>query len=211
MTVSAEPRQVFSNPVTGERAVSLTDPREHPDEVLVSHLFVSPGGRVAAPHWHPKVRERFLIMAGRVGFLLDGEEVVLGPGEGATVEPGVVHDWWQVGDEEAQALVEVVPGVGFIEMVGSMFGLARDGKVSATGMPDPLQLAVMGREYRDVVAFTSPPQIVQRLTIPPLALLGRLLGRRPFYPEYLESDELEAPDPAALAELTADGRLRDFD
>lgn len=210
LMAATEPLQVFNNPVTGERAVTLTDPREHPDEVLVSHLFVSPGGRVAAPHWHPKVRERFLIMAGKVGFLLDGEERILGPGEGATIEPGVVHDWWQVGDEEAQALVEVVPGVGFVEMVGSMFGLARDGKVSPAGMPDPLQLAVMGREYSDVVVFTSPPRIVQRLTIPPLALIGRLLGRKPYYPEYLESDEVEQPDPAALAQLTADGRLRDF-
>ena len=211
VATAAEMKPVFSNPVTGERAVTLTDPREHPDEVLVSHLFVAPGGRVAAPHWHPKVRERFLILAGRVAFLLDGQEVVLGPGEGATVEPGTVHDWWQVGKEEAQALVEVVPGVGFVEMVGSMFGLARDGKVSPEGMPDPFQLAVMGREYRDVVAFTSPPQIVQRLTLPPLALIGRMLGRKPFYPEYLEPDELVEPDPAALAQLTADGRLREFD
>ena len=83
---------------------------------------------------------------------------MLGPGEGATVEPGVVHDWWQVGEEEAQALVEVVPGRR----------LRRDGRLDvrpgarrqglAAGMPDPLQLAVMARDYRDVVAFASPPQ-----------------------------------------------------
>lgn len=206
-----EALQVFSNPVTGERAITLTDPREHPDEVLVSHLFVAPGGRVAAPHWHDTIRERFLILSGQVGFMIDGRETILGPGGSATVEPGTVHDWWQVGDEEAQALVEVVPGVGFVEMVGTLFGLARDGKVSPEGMPGPLQLAVMAQAYGDVVTFTSPPPIVQRVTLPPLALIGRLLGRRPFHPEYLESDEVEVPDPAALAELTPDGRLRPFD
>lgn len=63
-----------------------------------------------------------------------------------TSPPGVVHDWWQVGDEDAQALVEVSPGVRFVEVVGTMFGLARDGKVNAKGMPGPLQLAVMGHE-----------------------------------------------------------------
>lgn len=41
--------------------------------------------------------------------------------------------------------------------------------------------------------------------------IGRMLGRKPMYPEYLVSDESEDPDPAALAELTEDGRLRDFD
>lgn len=209
-SVDRSPRQVHRNPVTGERAVVLTDPRDHPDEVLVSHLFVAPGGRVAAPHWHPTIEERFLILAGEVGFTIDGVETVLGPGGNATVPAGAVHDWWQVGDEEAEALVEVIPGAGFVEMVGSMFGLARDGKVSPEGMPDPLQLAVMGREYRDVIVFAEPPQIVQKLTLPPLALIGRVLGRKPMYPEYLDTAETESPSPEALAELTGDGRLREF-
>lgn len=203
-------RPVFDNPVTGERAVTITDPREHPEQVLVSHLFVRPGGRVAAAHYHPTVEERFLIMRGRVGFLIDGKEQELGQGESATVLAGVVHDWWQVGEEEAEVIVEVVPGVRFVEMVGSLFGLARDGKVSPEGMPDPLQLAVMGNEYRDTVVFTSPPPVVQRLLTPPLAALGRLMGKRPMYEKYLEIDGTEAPDPAVLAELTPEGRLRQF-
>jgi len=194
--------------VTGERAIVITDPREHPAEVLVSDLRVRPGGRVAAAHLHPTVEERFLVLSGQVGFLIGDGERVLGPGEGAVVPPGTVHDWWQVGDEEAQVIVEVSPGGRFVEMVGSLFGLARDGKVNPEGMPDPLQLAVMGHEYRETVTFTKPPPIVQRLTIPPLALIGRLAGKKPMYEEYLEPGVTEEPDPAVLAELTPDGRLR---
>ena len=52
--------EVSENPVTGERAICLTDPFEHPDQVLVSHLHVAPGGRVATAHRHPGLRERFL-------------------------------------------------------------------------------------------------------------------------------------------------------
>ncbi len=205
------PRPVFENPVTGERVVVLTDGRQHPEQVLVSHLFIRPGGRVAAAHVHPTVDERFLVLSGEVGFLLGGRKRTLGAGEGASVRAGVVHDWWQVGDSEAQVIVEVIPGVRFAEMVGSMFGLARHGKVNSKGLPDPLQLAVMGHEYGDVIRFTKPPAIVQKLTIPPLAALGRRRGRRPMYPEYLEGGPTEAPDPAALAQLTTDGRLRPFD
>src|SRR4051812_38358193 len=62
--------QTFTNPVTGERAVVLTDPETHPDRTLVAHLSVSPGGRVAAPHVHPGATERFHVLAGRVGFTL---------------------------------------------------------------------------------------------------------------------------------------------
>ena len=202
------PRPVFENPVTGERVVVLTDARTHPEQVLVSHLFIRPGGRVAAAHVHPTVDERFLVLSGQVGFLIGGRKRTLGPGEGASVPARVVHDWWQVGDDEAEVLVEVVPGVRFAEMVGSMFGLARDGKVNKKGLPDPLQLAVMGHEYGDVIQFTKPPPIVQKLTIPPMAALGRRRGRKPMYPEYLEAGPTAAPDPAALAHLTPDGRLK---
>ena len=72
--------QVFENPVTGERSVILTDPDDHPDRVLVVHLYVKPGGRVAAEHYHPTLTERFHILSGQVGFLIDGRELVLGAG-----------------------------------------------------------------------------------------------------------------------------------
>ena len=202
------PRPVYENPVTGERSVVLTDARQHPEQVLVSHLFVRPGGRVAAAHFHPTVDERFLVLSGELGVLIDGRERRFGAGEGASLPAGVVHDWWQVGDTEAQAIVEVIPGVRFGEMVASLFGLARDGKVNSKGLPDQLQLAVMGHEYGDVIQFTKPPAIVQKLTIPPLATLGRWRGRKPMYPEYVEAGSMEVPDPAALAQLTPDGRLR---
>lgn len=189
----------------------LTDPREHPEQVLVSDLHVEPGGRVVAPHWHPSLEERFLILKGKVGFYLDGEETILGPGEHATVRRNVIHDWWQVGEEPAEAIVEVSPGVRFVEMVGTLFGLARDGKVNERGMPDSLQLATMAHEYRDTVVFTKPPALVRKTVLPVLAAVGRARGRRPMYEEYLEVETEEVPDPAVLEHLTADGRLRPFE
>ncbi len=204
-------RAVHDNPVTGERVVSLTDPREHPDEILVGHMQVSPGGRVAMAHHHPTLRERFLVLGGQVGFMLDGEELVLGAGEHAVVEPNVVHDWWQVGDEPASVVVEVSPGLRFGEMITTIFGLARDGKSNDEGVPSPLQLALIGSEFRDVIAFESPPPIVQKLTMAPLAAIARMRGLQPSYEKYLDGEGTAEPDPQALAELTEDGRLRPFD
>jgi quercetin dioxygenase-like cupin family protein len=200
--------QVAENPVTGERAVILTDPEEHPDRVLVSHLYVKPGGRVVSEHYHPTLTERFHVLRGQVGFLIDGRRSVLGPGESAEVPVGARHDWWQVGDEESQAVVEVDPGDRFVEALGTIFGLARDGKTNDKGMPDPLQLSVTASAYRDVIVFTAPPPALQRAMFAVLAPLGRALGRKPFYPEYTVWEEVVEPDPAALALLTDDGRLR---
>jgi mannose-6-phosphate isomerase-like protein (cupin superfamily) len=200
--------QVFENPVSGERAVVLTDPENHPERVLVSHLYVEPGGRVAVAHRHPVSRERFRVIHGEVGFMIDGAERVLGPGEEAEVPPGALHDWWQVGEETAQVLVEVDPGDRFVEMVGTMFGLARDGKSDGKGLPRPLQLAVTVRGFRDVMVIASPPPWLQTLVFGILAPIARLAGRRPSYERYLTSEIEVEPEPEALAQLSADGRLR---
>jgi mannose-6-phosphate isomerase-like protein (cupin superfamily) len=172
----------FENPVTGERAVVLTDPYEHPERVLVAHLFVAPGGRVALAHRHPNSRERFHVLAGQVGFKIAGEE-------------------------EASVVVEVAPGDRFVEMIGTFFGLARDGKVDGKGIPHPLQLAVTASAYRDTMVPASPPEAVQRLAFGILAPLGRALGRKPIYDRYLASDMVIEPDPAALVLVGDDGRL----
>jgi mannose-6-phosphate isomerase-like protein (cupin superfamily) len=198
----------FENPVTGERAVVLTDPYEHPERVLVAHLFVAPGGRVALAHRHPNSRERFHVLAGQVGFKIAGEERTLGPGDAAEVPVETVHDWWQVGEEEASVVVEVAPGDRFVEMIGTFFGLARDGKVDRKGMPHPLQLAVTAAAYRDTMIPASPPEAVQRVAFGILGPIGRALGRQPTYQQYLETDDRVEPAPAALALLAPGGRLR---
>lgn len=200
--------QVFDNPVTGERAVMLTDPLDHPDGVLVVHHYVKPGGRVSIAHHHPVPRERFHVLSGRIAFKIDGEERLLGPGEEAEVPAGIVHDWWQVGDEEAGVLVEVTPGERFTEMVGTFFGLARDGKTDRKGVPHPLQLALSARAFSDTMIVAKPPPWVQRLAFGVLAPIARARGLKPTYPEYLTSDVVVEPDPEALALLGADGRLR---
>lgn len=200
--------QTFDNPVTGERVVMLTDPDDHPEGVLVAHLFVKPGGRVAAPHFHPTLRERFHVLAGQVGFRIGEEERQLGPGEAAEVPAGTVHDWWQVGPDEAEVVAEVDPGARFVEMVGTIFGLARDGKSDRRGLPRPLQLAVTASAYQDTMVIVSPPPALQRIVFAVLAPLGRALGRRPVYEQYLSTSDVVEPDPAALAMLDGSGRLR---
>jgi mannose-6-phosphate isomerase-like protein (cupin superfamily) len=200
--------EVTENPVTGERVVILTDPFEHPDKVLVSHLFVRPGGRVSLKHRHPTITERFHVIAGQVGFLIGAEEHLLGPGDSAEVPPDTLHDWWQVGEETAEVIVEVAPGDRFVELVGTFFGLARDGEVDPKGVPKPLQLAVSTTAYSDVIVVASPPPWLQKILFGVLAPIGRARGLEPYYERYLHSDVVVDPDPAALALLTPDGRLK---
>ncbi len=106
-------------------------------------------------------------------------------GERLHVRPGTAHDWWNAGDTVAHVLLEVEPAARFEAAIRNGFGLAQDGRTDARGMPGLLQMAVFALEFDDVIRFTWPPQIVQRLLFTVLAPLARLAGYKGSYPEYL--------------------------
>lgn len=194
---------VIENRVTGERAVVLRGTEEAGDHgKLACHLFVRPGGAVMGEHVHSRITERFRVIKGRLGVRLDGSEAVLEAGGDVTVSPGVVHDWWNAGEDEAQVLVEIQPGRRFELMIVNVFGLANDGKTNSKGMPNILQLAVIGREFRDVAEFVKPPPAIQRVLFAILAPLARALGYRAMHDDYMrEPMGRTEPDPAILAML----------
>ena len=60
-------------------------------------------------------------------------------------------------------------------------GVAHDGKVNKTGMPDPLQLALVATEFEDVIRFTKPPRAVQKALFGILAPIARARGKAATY------------------------------
>jgi quercetin dioxygenase-like cupin family protein len=186
--ISTVPRarrgDVYENPVTGERAVVRVGTDETQGERLVVDLYVRPRGAVAAEHWHPGMREQFTVVSGSIAFSINGKQTFAEPGKSIEIPPGVVHDWWNAGDDEAHAIVEIQPADRFLVFAGNLFGLARDGHTNAKGVPNLLQLALLAREFEDVVQFTRPPRAVQRLLFALLAPIARLCGYRGSYPEY---------------------------
>jgi hypothetical protein len=52
-------------------------------------------------------------------------------------------------------------------------------------MPNLLQLALLGGEFRRDIEFIRPPRLVQRILFGALAPLARARGYRAIYPEYL--------------------------
>jgi hypothetical protein len=51
------------------------------------------------------------------------------------------------------------------------------------GMPSPLQLALVGQEFSDVIVFRKPPVAVQRAIFGVLAPIARWRGYRATYPQ----------------------------
>ena len=192
---------VVENSVTGERVVVLIGSGESRDGSIAGHLFVRPGGAVAVEHVHATVSERFRVIEGRLGVRIGGRESTLEKGADVTITPGVAHDWWNPGPGEAQVLVEVEPGRRFELMLSTLFGLANDRLTNSKGVPHLLQLAVIAREFRDVIEFVKPPRILQRVMFAFLAPIGQALGYQPYYLRYLRPHDRVQPDPAVMALL----------
>lgn len=195
---------VYDNHITGERVVVLRgDEDAAPGESGLAHLTVAPHGAVAGEHLHPRISERFVVISGELSTRLDGVERKLTAGEEATAAPGMPHDWWNSGEHFASVLVEVAgpdeQRRRFVAMIATIFGLANDGRTNASGMPSPLQLALLAQEFRDVIVFTHPPRAIQAPLFAALGALGRARGLRGVYPEYLHAHGQTQPEAAALA------------
>jgi quercetin dioxygenase-like cupin family protein len=191
---------VYENRVTGERAVVLRGEDGGSGEPALVHLTVKPGGAVAGEHVHPAMQERFRVIAGTLCAKLDGVERTLEAGAEVTVPAGMRHDWWNAGDTDAGVLVELSPPEPRFEaLIATLFGLANAGKTNSKGLPDPFQLALIAREYADVIRFTKPPAPVQTVLFGILGAAGRLRGYRAVYPEYLQPHGRVTPDPHVVA------------
>ena len=189
--------EVYENPVTGERGLVVVGDDGDREAEAVVELTVAPGGAVAAEHRHSYIHETFEVLEGEVGFSLDGERSVGGPGTKVEIPVGAVHDWWNAGEGAARVLVTAKPVGRFAEMIKTLFGLARDGKTNDKGMPNLLQLAVFAKEFRPEIEFTKPPRAVQALLFGILSPIGKALGYRATYPEY-EAPHGHAEVPADL-------------
>jgi quercetin dioxygenase-like cupin family protein len=182
----------IENPVTGERVVVRVGTEDSAGELLEVDTYVRPGGAVTGEHVHPAIEESFTVVRGRVGFRLDGRESIAELDRRLHVPAGVAHDWWNAGEEEAHVIVEIRPGERFEEMARNLFGLAQDGKTNSKGMPNLLQAAIFAREFSDVLYFTKPPLLVQRLLFGALAAIARALGYRGSYPKYSDASDSAA-------------------
>ena len=129
---------VYENRVTGERAVVLRGDEDGGAEPALVHLTVKPGGAVVGEHVHPRVQERFRVIAGTLGTKVDGVERTLEAGADVTVPAGTRHDWWNAGDRDADVLIELSPpeeGPRFEAMIATLFGLANAGRTNGGSRP----------------------------------------------------------------------------
>jgi quercetin dioxygenase-like cupin family protein len=172
------------HPVTGERIVFRKRKADTDGALMEMTLFLAPGGFIAAEHVHPVQEERFEVTGSEVTFRVGGKERTYQPGEVAVVPAGTPHVWWNPSSVEAVTLVQFRPALDTETFFETFFGLAADGKVGKKGLPNPLQMAVLARAYRQEMGLPPPAKWVLNPLLMLLAPIGRAMGYRDRYDRY---------------------------
>jgi hypothetical protein len=148
-------------------------------DVLIHDCWVDPGA-FTPEHIHPTIEERFEVLEGDFLFRLEGEELPAGKGDKPVVKPGQRHGFENVGETEGHLRTEIDPGLTMQGFFEDSAALARAGKYTLLGrnaMPKGigglLAMAEFSDRYADVTVLTSPPRILQRTLMGPLARLQR--------------------------------------
>jgi quercetin dioxygenase-like cupin family protein len=174
----------IESPVSGARIVFRKTARDTNGELLQYDEFLKVGGRGPREHVHRYQEERFEIVSGTARIGVRGQERDYGARETVSVPAGTRHVWGNPGEEEVHVIIEFRPALRVETFLETYFGLQKDGKVNPkSGLPNPLQLAVISREYEDEV-YTWPPLFMHRVLFRLLAPIGKLLGYEAHYPEY---------------------------
>lgn len=181
----------LKNPLTGQFVTLIEAPSETGGRSFTAEWTIAARrGRDGVPaHLHPQATETFTVHSGRGRYALDGEERDLGPGEQAVLPAGVPHIHpWSVSNEPLryrQVAASAVPAEreleAALEGLRTLFALAAEGRTDARGVPNALQLAVIGHAMMPGTYLARPSVAVQRAALPVVAAIGRALGYRPTY------------------------------
>jgi quercetin dioxygenase-like cupin family protein len=176
----AEVGEEMVNPVSRERFVWRHTARSTGGAFCEFDLHLGEGAVVAAAHVHPAQQERFEVGSGLIRLRTEGREELVSPGHVRTIEPGTTHSWGNVASGETLVTVRLTPALRSEAFFASFCRVANEGHANAKGMPrNPLRLAVLANEYRDVVRLPGAAGSAPALAIlGALARLGRAFGIR---------------------------------
>ena len=132
------------------------------------------GGKGPPLHKHVLEVEEGTVASGTLGGTVDGKKVVIPAGGSASFPNGVVHAWWNEGQDTLFFNGRATPAVDLDKFLQALFAVinAGDGK-----RPPMFYLAHVLWRHRRTQVIVEPPVAVQRIVFPVVLLVGHLLGK----------------------------------
>lgn len=136
--IHSGPRTI-ENPIIKDKATFLETAADTNGASTLIQVELAPGGGNGL-HYHKKFDETFTVLEGSLGVQIGKKISILNKGESATVPAGATHRFFNNSDQERAVFnVLLQPGnQGFEQTLQVVYGLAVDGRTTATGMPKNL-------------------------------------------------------------------------
>lgn len=181
--LAREPYEVLENPITGHEYRFLERDTDADGEFFRAEARYRADANHFAEHINVHQDETFKVLSGELVVTIDDNERTLGEGEQITLPAGTPHFHGSTPGLETRVLYEVRPPQFMDSLLRTLATLAQDGRTNAEGVPNLLQLAVTIDAHSEMVYFTGPPIVAQKLLFKLLAPFGRLRGYKADYPE----------------------------
>ena len=138
------------------------------------------------PHYHPFQEEDFVVLSGEMMARIDGQLRVLKQGDTLHIAKNQVHSMWNHTEGPSTLNWKVRPALDSEYLFETATGLANAGKTNPNGTPNILQSALLMNRFSQVYRLVKPSYPVQRVVFGVLAPLGRLLGMKGWYEEFVD-------------------------
>lgn len=185
--------QVIENPQFGIRFIVRRPADESEGQLLEIEEIHQPGARGPVSHIHPLQEETWTVLEGLMGTRLAARSEIVTSGNRVVIPAGTPHRLWNAGDDVLRVRTEFRPALNTETFFETACGLVSDGKTDRRGFPNPLQMAVMADEFRATFRLATIPGWVQGPVFRTIAVLGRRLGYRAWYPEYSPAGPVSVP------------------
>jgi len=125
-------------------------------------------------HVHFHEREEGVVKEGTLGVQVGKEKMVVHTGESVVLPAGVVHNWWNAGDDMLVFNGQAAPAVDLDRYIQAIFAVLN---ASPSGRPSIFYIAHIAWRHRHSQAFAIPPRPIQRVVFPLIVFVGHILGK----------------------------------
>jgi mannose-6-phosphate isomerase-like protein (cupin superfamily) len=125
-------------------------------------------------HIHFHSREEGIVKEGSLGVQVGKQKSVVQAGGSIVLPAGVVHNWWNAGDDTLVFSGQAIPAVDLDRYLQAIFAVLN---ASPSGRPSIFYLAHVSWRHRHTQALAMPPRAIQRIVFPLIVFVGRVLGK----------------------------------
>ncbi len=148
--MSNSTRRTIHNPITSERITFLQTSKQTSGAKTLVEIEVGPKGQGPPLHFHKQFVEIFTMTKGEMQVVLNKKVFTLKEGETCRINKGEIHKFWSESEYPVIFQGVLEPGSeDFEHAITIMFGLAKDGYLTQSGIPKRIAHGLIIAELGD--------------------------------------------------------------